>query len=74
MAILRQLAYFILALGLTQQQLLTESRIAIITLGLAGRYFRGSDYLRVLQSLPPTLMWVSPPHIRQLCYSSDLKK
>jgi hypothetical protein len=35
-------------LELTQQQLLTESRIAIIMLGLAGRYSRGPDYLRAL--------------------------
>jgi len=35
-------------LGLTQQQLLTESRIAIITQGLAGRYSRGSDHLQAL--------------------------
>ena len=36
------------ALGPTQQQLVTDSRIAIIIKGLAGRYSRRSDHLQSL--------------------------
>jgi len=40
--------YALHALGLTQQQLRSDNRIAIIIQGWAGRHFRGSDYLQVV--------------------------
>jgi hypothetical protein len=42
------ISWAIFSLGLTQKQLLTENRIAIITQDLVSRYSRGFNHLQAL--------------------------